>query len=286
MNAFVRPFVNGFKITIVNMPDFGSVPTVLVQVLAAPAFQAVFYVLLAQGGLAAGLGETEADAAGSVAGTAASGNAAAQGAALAAMIGASCVAACTCVASVLAQERFEGTMPYVMATTRAGFLPWAGRFAAMLAVTFLSGCAAMAAAAVTTDFSGFGPAQWGLTLLLLLVAVVSSCGMGLLVAACSLLFADALALTNIVGQMLPLIGGVVAPVSVFGGPIGRLLHIMPIAWSTDAARALAAGGTPTALTDMAAALLSAALWAILAAVVWRVCITQSRRHDRIKGLGL
>lgn len=281
MNAFVRPFVNGFKITIVNMPDFGSVPTVLVQVLAAPAFQAVFYLLLAQGGLAAGLGVTGADAAGAAAGTAA-----AQGAALAAMIGASCVAACTCVASVLAQERFEGTMPYVMGTTWAGFLPWAGRFAAMLAVTFLSGCAAMAAAAVTTDFSGFGPARWALTLLLLFVAVVSSCGMGLLVAACSLLFADALALTNIVGQVLPLIGGVVAPVSVFGGPIGRLLHVMPIAWSTDAARVLATGGTPAALADMAAALLSAAIWVVGAAVVWRVCIAQSRRHDRIKGLGL
>ncbi|KFI42010.1 ABC transporter permease [Bifidobacterium biavatii] len=273
-SAWQGPFVTGWRITMRATPSLGSVPATLVQVLAAPAFTALFYLMLAHAGehTAAGFGAA-------IDGTASAVNA------MAVLIGTCCVESCTSVSATLATDRFEGTMPYV-SLGRPSLRSWAGRIGAMFVITLCSGCAAMAALACCSGMVSFDARRWVAAVALMMLSILSCSGMGLLVAACSLMMDDALFLANFAGYALPLVGGAVAPLTVFPPIVAGALHAMPLAWLTDAARALAAGRWHAMMVDSLIGVGIGLLWAVAALAVWRICMAYHRRHDTVSSLGL
>lgn len=216
-------FRTAFMIAFRSMPDCGSLPALLVQVAAAPAFTALFYLMLTEA----------APRVGAAAGTAAASTAMAT--TLVPAIGACSAQASVAMASLLAEDRFTGVLPYMMLGSGSRIAPWAGRLCAGLGVSMASSCCALLVSLLAT---GALPAAglWPSMLLLMAVSLVASLGVGLLTAVLSLMFDDALLLTNLIGYVLPLVGGVVAPASVFPAPVARTVHALPITWMTDAAR--------------------------------------------------
>lgn len=264
------PFMTGLRITLRTMPEFGSPAAIAVQILAAPAFTALFYLFLSRAGQ------------GQEAGTAS--------ATLAALVGSCAVQTVTLVASTLSEDRFEGTLPNELVAAGTGVRSWAGRFAAMLIVAVLGGLASLVAVFIATPAGdwpdgtplGLLPAALGL--------IVASCfvslGLGMCVAALSLICTDALFLANLAGYLLPIGCGLVAPAGVLPQPWRALAYATPIAWMTDATRATATGQTAHALTDVGAGVVAGLVWAIAAIVTLRLCQAMSRRYDTINGIGL
>lgn len=171
------PFMTGLRVTLRTMPEFGSPAAVAVQTLAAPAFTALFYLLLSR----SGQGQSEAGGA---------------GATLAALVGACAVQTVTLVASTLSEDRYEGTLPHELVAAGTGVRSWAGRFAAMLLVALLGGLASLAATFAATPADAW-PGGTPLALLpaalaLTAVSCLASLGMGLCIAALSLACTDAL----------------------------------------------------------------------------------------------
>lgn len=266
-------FRTAFMIAFRSMPDCGSLPALLVQVAAAPAFTALFYLMLTEA----------APRVGAAAGTAAASTAMAT--ALVPAIGACSAQASVAMASLLAEDRFTGVLPYMMLGSGSRIAPWAGRLCAGLGVSMASSCCALLVSLLAT---GALPAAglWPSMLLLMAVSLVASLGVGLLTSVLSLMFDDALLLTNLIGYVLPLVGGVVAPTSVFPAPVARTVHALPITWMTDAARALTAGHPATAFACMGAGLAVGLGWAVSALVCWRMCMALSRRRGTVTGLGM
>lgn len=256
--------MTGLRTTLRSMPEFGSPAAVAVQVLAAPVFTALFYLLMADWG---------------VGGSAAV-------AALAALTGSCAVQAVTLVASALAEDRFEGTLPYLISMGGHAVRLWAGRMAAMLAVAVAGGCASLAATLLTGRLTqgGAGPVLGAVVLLV--VSSLASLGVGLCVAAVSLVCTDALFLANLVGFVLPLVCGLVAPVSVFPQPLRCLAYAVPVSWMTDAARAVADGRVRDAAAAAGCGIAVGIGWLVLAVAVTAVCEHRSRRDANIDALGI
>ena len=264
------PFMTGLRITLRTMPEFGSPAAVAVQVLAAPAFTALFYLLLARSGQEHG----GADGA---------------GATLAALVGACAVQTVTLVASTLSEDRYEGTLSHVLVAAGTGVRSWAGRFAAMLLIALLGGLASLVATFAVTPVTAW-PGGARLTLLpaalgLAAVSCLASFGMGLCVAALSLVCTDALFLANLAGYLLPIGCGLVAPAGIMPQPWRAMAYLTPIAWMTDAARAVATHAAQAAACAAIAVAVGAA-WVLAAVVTFQVCRGISRRHGTIVGIGL
>lgn len=258
------PFMTGLRITLRTMPEFGSPAAVAVQTLAAPAFTALFYLLLADSGFGSG----------------------GSGPAFAALVGSSAVQAVTLVASTLSEDRYEGTLPYALAAAGAGIRSWAGRFTAMLIVAMLGGFASLAATAIVSGPDGMPLRLIPAAVVLIAVSATTSLGMGLCVAALSLACTDALFLANLAGYLLPVGCGLVAPAGILPQPLHALAYTTPIAWMTDASRAVAVGQIPCALTCAGVGIVVGAVWFLVAIVILHLCRAISRRHDTIAGIGL
>ncbi|KAB8292683.1 ABC transporter permease [Bifidobacterium avesanii] len=260
-------FRTAFRVALRTMPDCDSPATIAVQVAAAPAFTALFYLMLAASDSGTGAG----DATGALA------------AALASTTGACCAQASVAMASLLAQDRFAGVLPYLTVGAGPQAALWAGRIAAQLTVSSASACCALAASLAA---GGTMPERgiWPFMALLLSASLVASLGLGLATAAASLVCADALMPANLVGYALPLLGGVVAPVDVFPGPIATLARALPVTWMTDASRALSARAVRDAVSDMAVGLSVGAAWAVAAAMLWRLCRARARRRGDVAAL--
>lgn len=264
------PFMTGLRVTLRTMPEFGSPAAVAVQTLAAPAFTALFYLLLSR----SGQGQSEAGGA---------------GATLAALVGSCAVQTVTLVASTLSEDRYEGTLPHELVAAGTGVRSWAGRFAAMLLVALLGGLASLAATFAATPADAW-PGGTPLALLpaalaLTAVSCLASLGMGLCIAALSLACTDALFPANLAGYLLPIGCGLVAPAGALPQPWRALAYTTPIAWTTDAARA-AAAHTTRALACAGVGIAVGAAWVLAAVVTLRLCRAVSRRHDTIAGIGL
>lgn len=263
-------FAVAFRMTLRSMPSMGSVPTTIVQIVAAPVFNTLFYMMLAWSGVL--LADPSASTG--------------AGPAIAALVGSGCVGVCTLVAETLANDRFEGTMPYMLLGGSSALVLWAGRIGAMLVVGVLSDLASLLAVMATVGPFALSWAHWLLVAALILVSSLACLGVGLLVAVASLAMSDELFLSNTVGYVLPLVCGVVAPVSVFPRPFAAVLYVLPLPWLTDAARDLAAGDEVRAGIGMGVAVAIGAAWGLLAVICRRLAMTINRRHDNVTGLGI
>lgn len=260
-------FRTAFRVALRTMPDCGSPGAVAVQMTVSPAFTALLYLMFAASGSAMGdAGATDTLAS-----------------ALAAATGTCCVQASVAMASLLAQDRFEGVLPYLAVGAGSQIPLWAGRITAQLVVSSASACCALTASLMAGGTTP-GVGTWPFMALLLPASLIASLGLGLATAAVSLMCTDELLPANLVGYALPLLGGAVAPVGVFPGPIAAATRVLPVSWMTDAARALAAGARWDAGTAMAAGLTVGAAWAVAAALLWRSCRVMARRHGNVTAL--
>lgn len=209
---------------------------------------------------------------------------------LAALVGSCAVQTVTLAASTLSEDRYEGTLPYELVAAGVGIRSWAGRFAAMLLVSLLGGFASLLAAFAATPAREWLSGAPGGLLLAAIALIIASClaslGMGLCIAVLSLVCTDALFLANFAGYLLPVGCGLVAPVGILPQPWRALAYATPIAWMTDAARAVAAEHPGRACVCAGIAVAVGLVWSIVAVVTLCLCQAISRRYDTITGIGL
>jgi ABC-2 type transport system permease protein len=267
-----KPFVLGFKATILSTPGIGSLPTALVQIVGEPMMTGLFYLLLGQAGIIVGGHDGGLS-------TIPVGNA------LAAFAGTCALLSSQSAAVALSQDRLQGIMPFTLLAVRHTASSWAGRIAALIALGAASGIASLVSLLAVSRWPALSPAQWGMIGILLGASLLSSLGFGLCIAAGSLLMDDAYFLSNLAAYVLPIIGGVIAPVAIFPGAVRHLLMALPITSLTQAARCIGGNELGQAAQSLGLAVVTGLMWAVLGVLFWAVCIRVQRRHNTIESLG-
>lgn len=245
------PFATGFRMTISSMTETATPATVLADVLLAPLLAALLYLLISRDGQG-------------------------HGATLPAVVGTASMQTVLLSGSALLRDRLEGTLAHLALGPRIPVRLWAGRFAALASVGF-AGSAVTWAATCALFHLGTGGAPDPVPPLMLLAASLASCGLGAAVAACSLAARDALFLVNLCGFAIPLLCGLVAPVSVLPVPLRWLAYALPTSWMTDAARAYATGDAGSAWRRLVVGVMAGMAWLLVAMLVLKAAAVLARR---------
>ncbi|ROQ38603.1 hypothetical protein EDF46_2243 [Frondihabitans sp. PhB188] len=200
--------------------------------------------------------------------SAAGGGARDAGDAVAAAIGAGASGAAVSVAVLLASDRFEGTLPFLLMASRGTVVAWLGRASVLLTVGI--GMASVGAVVPLALVGGVGGLDRVAGVALAFVAVApASAGVGFLVGSVGLRMRDSLFLANAAEFLLPLVTGVVAPLSTLPVGMAGVLRLIPIADVIDAARVAAtAGTTPAYWSDLGLAALASVAWGAAAVASW------------------
>lgn len=259
-------FSAGVTIALRTQPEFESWLIWLVRVIALPAFTSVFYLAMSTASgnpTSGGLGNS-----------------------LAAAVSVGAVATSVAATSLIAQDRFQGTLPYLVTARSGRFATWAGRFS-VLAVTGLISSGVAGAGAVLLSGSRPEFSQLGGIVALLVLTIFGSLGVGLVLGGLALRMRDSLALANLAELVLPIATGAVAPIAVFPEPLRSAVFVFPQSHLTDAARELGSGGfTGWFAFDSAAAIAVGAIWLAAGIALWRSIETQTRKLDNVDSLGI
>ncbi|MFB7843653.1 ABC transporter permease [Microbacterium sp. NPDC056052] len=249
-------FMIGARIAINSLPETRTVVTLLVRLAAVPLLTALFYVMLATGGTTA---LTPADA-------------------LAASLAVGAIQATVATCSLLATDRFEGTSTFHLTAPRPPIMLSAGRLSVPTIIGFVTG-SITSVSLLLVSAASVSPSGWALALLTVATAVLGSVGLGYFLAALSLSLRDSLVTANLAGYFLPLVCGVVAPLTLFPAWAQIPLGILPLSHGTTAAREfMTSGTTSSAWFSLTLCMLTGIGWAVVGAVVWRL---QQRRALRI-----
>ncbi|WP_454892274.1 ABC transporter permease [Alloscardovia omnicolens] len=139
-------------------------------------------------------------------------------ASLAAMLGSCSVSTSLIVSEALAWDRLEGTTTFVMLAPRSPWALWTGRVLALMGVNMLSNIVTLFATLSLVSMHTLTAISWRDLLVLTLVTLISSTGFGISRAALSMLMKDIYTLSNFLSAVLPIIGGIIAPVSSLPSP--------------------------------------------------------------------
>lgn len=258
----VRLMLTSAKLAFLSLPEAGSWLLVIVRIVLIPIASGVFYLAMSSGGtgvMTPANGLTAAAAVGALT---------------------SSVAAATLVAT----DRFEGTLALLVIAPRAQVPVWIGRLSVVLGIGLATSLVAAMVTLLITG-SGFGSADVGPVLAGLLAATVSSIGLGQCIGALSLKLQDAFLLPNFAEYLLPLLCGVVAPVTVLPLPLQWLAQAFPLTHVTTAMRETAEfGATPTFWSALLVSLLVGAVWLALSVVVWKSLERAARRDGSFETL--
>lgn len=199
------------------------------------------------------------------------------GDALAASVGVGSVAASVAVATLVAEDRFEGTTPVLFIAPHGTVASWLGRFTVVAGLGVLVATVGLLATLMVVQPSGRSD-SWGIIALVLIGVAPAAIGIGFLIGAASLSLRDSLLLSNIAEYVLPLAAGVVAPLSVLWHPIDLVARVIPLANLIEAGRTGVDEGMSEGFWgDYALALGTGAVWVIAAVVVWGRFERRARR---------
>lgn len=252
----IGAFTIGARIAINSLPETRTVATTLVRLVVVPLFTALFYVMLATGGTSV---LRPADA-------------------LAASLAVGAIQATVATCSLLATDRFEGTSAFHLTAPRLPMMLSAGRLTVPTAIGIVTGSITSVSLLLVSG-TAISPSGWALALLTVAAAVLGSVGLGYFLAALSLSLRDSLVAANLAGYFLPLLCGVVAPLTLFPAWIQAPLGVLPLSHGTTAAREfMTSGATSSAWFSLALCLLTGIGWAAVGAIVWRL---QQHRALRI-----
>lgn len=257
----------GARVAINSMPSLQTLNTALMRMLVEPLLQTFLYLLLSgvlglQGWQAGNLIQ----------------------ATLTAVFGSCSISTSLAVAEALAWDRFEGTTPFVLIAAQLSWPQWIGRIGAMLGVNLISNIVTLLITLLLVYPSSLMILPWGMLILLLVVTIIASAGFGIVVASLSMLMSDIYTIPNFLSAVLPLIGGVIAPVTVFPQFVQVLVAAFPLSWVTHAARGVQKNVLIS--TDMIGAFVAGIIWAIIGFVIWRVSLHIQRKRGTLTNLGI
>jgi ABC-2 type transport system permease protein len=191
---------------------------------------------------------------------------------------------CFGVSQAVADERWQGTLSYILAAPAPRVPIFFGRAAYHVVDGMLNMAAAFLLAVLIFGLRLPLEGLAGL-ILAMLVATLAICGVGLLLGALAYIFLDAILLANWAMFILLLLTGMNVPLSElppFAAAIGQAL---PLTRSIAAARMYAAGAPFEAgLGLLAADLAIGAVYAVAGFFLFGWLETQSRRQGRLEGI--
>lgn len=260
----IRLFTSAARIAFLSLPEAGSWLLTLVRVVFVPVASGLFYLAMSSGGT----GELTP----------------ANGLTAAAAVGA--LTASMAAASLLASDRFEGTIALLVIAPRSHGMMWAGRLTVVLGL----GLATSLVTAIVTLFltgAAFSFGELGAALLALCAATLSSIGVGQFIGALSLRMKDAFLLPNFSEFALPILCGVVAPIAVFPSALQWVASIFPLTHVTQAIRALAHTGiTQTFWLALLLAVGVGVVWLAGAVAAWKVFQGRARATGDLEALSV
>ena len=260
---------NAARVTFHSIPSLSSRNTAAMQMLVEPLLSTFLYLLLS--GI---IGSHLADQHNLIQAT------------LAAVLGSCSISTSMVVSEALAWDRFEGTTPFVLLASRASWSVWMGRIAALVVVNLISNATTLFITLLLVDAHSFLLLPWGYICTVLVFALVSSTGFGIAVAAISMLLRDIYTLPNLLSALLPIIGGVIAPFSIFPAPLRAVLSIIPLPHITESARILSNSDNSGWLTPALTSLGVGIAWAIIGFAIWRISLRIQRRRGTLTNLGI
>lgn len=188
------------------------------------------------------------------------------------------------VVLAIAEERQQGTLPYLIASPANRVALFYGRatlhvFDGMLDVLLAFGFA-MLVFGLTLPVSA-----WPGLLLAVFVASFAGCSLGFFMGAAAYVVLDALFLANAVMFVLLLVTGANIPLAQLPGALRAVGLAIPLTRTIEAARLYAAGadllaGLPLLATDLALA----SAWAIAGFALFSWIETQARRRGTLEGV--
>lgn len=188
------------------------------------------------------------------------------------------------VSQAVADERWQGTLSYLLASPAPRVPVFFGRAAYHIVDGLLNMAAAFALAVfvfgLRLPFEGLA----GIALATI-VATIALCGVGLLLGALAYIFLDAILLANWAMFILLLLTGMNVPLAELPGFAAAIGEALPLTRSIAAARLYAAGAPLDAgLALLAADLAIGAAYAVAGYVVFGWLETRSRIQGRLEGV--
>lgn len=240
-------FAVGARVSYVSLPETRSPITFLVGLVVVPFLTALFYLLLASGGTAS----------------------LRPGDALAASLASGAIAATVTVSTLVVTDRFEGTRAFLLLSPRTNTSLWLGRLSVPVLIGVVTGIASSYAILLLSRAS-IAPSVWLQIPLFVATAVVASAGLGVIIGGLGLGMRDPLVASNVAGYALPLVCGVIAPVTLFPAPLEALAGVLPLTHVTTAARSfIESGGLAAAGSEMLTAIVVGAAWGLVGVVTWK-----------------
>lgn len=253
------------RLTFKTLPEFSNWSTVAVSVFAVPGATSLFYLAISSG-------------AGSVPPQAAN--------ALAAAAGVGAVSAAISASVLVAQDRFDGTLPFLLIAPHARMAAWSGRFVVVAGLGLLSASLGLVVSLTATGQS-FDSSQWAAIPAVLAIASLGSMGLGYALGAVSLRMRDSLLLANIAGYALPLFTGVVAPVGAMPWGLEYVARLIPATHAIAAGRSLVATGvTVDFWLQLLASVFVGGLWFVVGWLLWRSLEKRARSAGNLDALAI
>ncbi|TCD53904.1 ABC transporter [Alloscardovia theropitheci] len=271
MSIFHR-FYSGAKVTISSLPSLSSLDTAIMQMFVEPLLSTFLYLLLSGmiGMHLSGSGQSDQTL---------------LQATLAAVLGSCSLATSLVVSEALAWDKFEGTTRFVLLASRSAWPVWCGRVCALIGVNLVSNFVTLFVTLVLVDAKSLVIINWGELIVLLIVTIIASTGFGLTIAALGMLLSDIYTVPNFLSALLPIIGGVIAPVTVFPQIVQRIIGIIPLTHITQAARAFS-DHCAAWQTESTVALIVGVIWFIVGLLVWQVSVYLQRKRGTLTNLGI
>jgi len=259
MNAFLV----SARIAWRTLPESLNWKTAAVRLLGAPVFTALFYLALVSG---SGIGRVT------------------PGDAVAAALGSGSIVAAVAVATLVAGDRFDGTLPFLFLATHARATAWLGRLCVVAGLGVASSTVALVLPFVVTG----GPdrlGDWGALVIVLLCSAPATMGIGWVLGAVSLSLRDALAPANLAEYVLPLLCGVVVSTTMMPSAVAWVARGFPLTHVLEAGRVgIAEGLTASFWNHLGAGLITGLVWVVLGRFAWAVFVRRVRRTGTFDGL--
>lgn len=263
-NRFAMLLISA-RLAFSSLPEFTNRSTAIVRVLAVPAATSLFYLAISSGA-----GTSPPQAANAVAAAA----------------GVGAVSAAVSASVLVAQDRFDGTLTFLLIAPYARVTAWTGRLLLVAGLGLVMAAVGLVFSLTVTGQS-FNFSQWTAIPLVLVVASLGSVGVGYALGAVSLRMRDSLLLANIAEYALPLLAGVVAPVTALPGGLDLVARLIPLTHAIEAGRTMVATGVTSSFwVQLLASLILGGIWFVLGWFMWMVLEKRARAAGNVDALAV
>ncbi|MBT1018008.1 hypothetical protein KJY77_02480 [Canibacter sp. lx-72] len=249
----ISVFLNSAKIARACLPEASTRLTIAVKFVILPCLLTLFFLALSSGGSASPSLES----------------------AFAVALGVSSIVAATSIVSLVATDRFEGVTVFLLTAHGNLALSWLGRYTVVTGIGSATALLGFAVSMAVTRVN-FNWQSLPLIALLIVIAPLSAAGFGACLGSLSMWLKNSLTVSNVAEFALPIMIGMIAPVSVFPAPLQALCLALPPTHIVAAGRHLALVAMPEFWNEAALAIALGSGWFLAALVLWKFFIRRTR----------